>query len=134
VLRSDGKREISTDLYIGVPFERVQMDVLGLFLTTFSRNRYLLVVVDYKMRGFSFEKHSSKNYRRNLLESSHLEPWSSFGNSYRSEEKLRVQDFVGIITTTWDQKDKNVCSTSSVGWSSRTPTSNDPELFSQVFS
>ena len=47
VLLSDGKREISTDLYIGVPFERVQMDVLGLFLTTFSRNRYLLVVVDY---------------------------------------------------------------------------------------
>ena len=42
-----GKGKSSLQVHnVGIPFERIQMDVLGPLPTSFSGNRYLLVIVD----------------------------------------------------------------------------------------
>jgi len=43
-----GKKKSPLQIYnVGFPFQRVQMDVLGLLPKTDSENRYVLVIIDY---------------------------------------------------------------------------------------
>jgi len=64
-----GKRKSPLQIYnVGVPFERIQMDVLDPLTTATSGNRDLLVVVDcYKMDGnISIKEYQSEVCCRNF--------------------------------------------------------------------
>lgn len=42
------KEKFPLQIYnVGSPFDKVQMDILGLLSTTSKGNRYLLIIIDY---------------------------------------------------------------------------------------
>lgn len=129
-----GKGKSPLQIYnVGVPFERIQMDVLDPLTTATSGNRDLLVVVDCFTKWI--ETFPLKNIRAKSIAETFL---NQVIFRYRvpleihTHQSRNLEFFENCRFYSESRRRENVCSSSSVGWSSgKTP--NHFKLFSKIY-